>query len=104
MTPKERMMTALGRQKPDRLQVTIHQWQQYHLDEYMDGREALEAFTATGMDAAIQYFEAMGQFWIPDAEKHAVQSPDWRDEITVVDPNPDKKNNKPDLRFAWKLK
>ena len=91
MTPKERMITALGRQKPDRLPVTIHQWQQFHLDEYMGGRDPLEAFKATGMDAAIQYFEAMGQFWIPDAEKHAVQSPQWRDEITVVNADPDNK-------------
>ena len=91
MTSKERMMRALHREKPDRLPVTIHQWQQYHLDTYMGGMDALPAFRATGMDAAIQYFEAMGQFWIPDAEKYVVQSPQWRDEITVVDPNPENK-------------
>lgn len=84
-------MLALHREKPDRLPVTIHQWQGYHLDTYMDGMEPLDAFEATGMDAAIQYFEAMGQFWIPDAEKHLVQSPEWRDEIEVVDPDPDHK-------------
>jgi uroporphyrinogen-III decarboxylase len=88
MTPKDRMMTALCRQKPDRLPVTIHQWQQYHLDTYMGGMDALEAFRATGMDASIQYFEAMGQFWIPNAEKYALQTPQWRDEMTVVDPDP----------------
>jgi len=91
MTPKERMMTALRRQKPDRLPVSIHQWQKYHLDEYMGGVEPLEAFRATGMDAAIQYFEAMGQFWIPDAEKYALQTPQWQDVMTVVDSNPDAK-------------
>ena len=91
MTPKQRMMTALHRRKPDRLPVTIHQWQQYHLDTYMDGRDALDAFKATGMDASIQYFEAMGQFWIPNAEKYAIQTPQWRDEMTVVDPNPQNK-------------
>ncbi len=89
MTPKERMLTALAGEKPDRLPVTIHQWQPFHLEEYMGGVDALEAFKATGMDAAIQYFEAMGQFWIPEAEKYALQTPQWRDEITVVDPNPD---------------
>jgi uroporphyrinogen-III decarboxylase len=88
MTSKERMMSAVRREKPDRLPVTIHQWQQYHLDTYMGGMDALSAFKATGMDAAIQYFEAMGQFWIPDAEKYVVQSPQWRDDISVVDPNP----------------
>jgi uroporphyrinogen-III decarboxylase len=53
--------------------------------------DPLDAFEATGMDAAIQYFEAMGQFWIPDAEKHIVQSPEWRDEIEVVDAGPERK-------------
>ena len=91
MTSKERMMRALHREKPDRLPVTIHQWQQYHLDTYMDGADALTAFQRAGMDAAIQYFEAMGQFWIPDAEKYVVQSPDWREQVEVVDPNPDNK-------------
>ena len=91
MTSKERMMLALRREKPDRLPVTIHQWQGYHLDTYMNGMDPLDAFEATGMDAAIQYFEAMGQFWIPDAEKHLVQSPEWRDEIEVVRDAPDHK-------------
>jgi len=91
MTPKERMMTALHREKPDRLPVTIHQWQQVHLDTHMRGVDAVDAFKATGMDAAIQYFEAMGQFWIPNAEKYALQTPEWRDEMTVVDPNPGNK-------------
>jgi len=91
MTPKERMLAALDREKPDRLPVSIHQWQQYHLEEYMDGMDALEAFRATGMDASIQYFEAMGQFWIPNAEKYALQTPEWRDEMTVVDANPENK-------------
>ena len=84
-------MRAIDRQKPDRLPVTIHQWQQWHLDEYMGGCDALEAFRRTGLDAAIQYFEAMGQFWIPNAERYALRTPQWQDEITVVDPNPDNK-------------
>lgn len=91
MTSKERMMLALNREKPDRLPVTIHQWQGYHLEAYMGGMDALDAFEATGMDAAVQYFEAMGQFWIPDAEKHVVQTAEWRDEIEIVDANPEHK-------------
>ncbi|NQU21501.1 MAG: hypothetical protein HQ567_09470 [Candidatus Nealsonbacteria bacterium] len=91
MTPKERMLLALNREKPDRLPVTIHQWQQYHLDEYMGGADPLDAFKATGMDASIQYFEAMGQYWIPDAEKYAVQTDQWRDEITIVKSDPNDK-------------
>jgi uroporphyrinogen-III decarboxylase len=88
MTSKERMMRAVKREKPDRLPVTIHQWQQYHLDNYMNGMDALAAFKTTGMDAAIQYFEAMGQFWIPNAEQYVVQTSDWREEIEIVNADP----------------
>ena len=91
MTSKERMMLAIRGEKPDRLPVTVHQWQGWHLDKYMNGMSPLEAFRATGMDAALQYFEAMGQFWIPDAEKHVAQSDEWRDEIEVITSDPDHK-------------
>ncbi|MEI6779849.1 MAG: hypothetical protein WCQ21_02915, partial [Verrucomicrobiota bacterium] len=89
MTSKERMLRALAREKPDRLPVTIHQWQQYHLDTYLGGMDALAAFKTCGLDASIQYFEAMGQFWIPNAENYLLQTPDWREEVRVVraDPN-----------------
>jgi hypothetical protein len=43
------------------------------------------------MDAAIQYFEALGQFWTPDAEKFIVQSPAWQEQIEVIDPAPTNK-------------
>ncbi len=57
----------------------------------MGGAGPFEAFQMVGMDAAIQYFEAMGQFWIPNAEQYIVQTPEWREEIEVVDPNPNDK-------------
>ncbi len=88
MNSKERLLRALNREKPDRLPATVHQWQQYHLDTYMGGVDALTAFKQTGLDAAIQYFEAMGQFWIPNAEKYIVQTPQWREEVEVVNANP----------------
>ena len=91
MTSKERMMRALALEKPDRLPVTIHQWQQYHLDTYLNGMDALSAFQYCGLDASIQYFEAMGQFWIPNAEKFIVQTPDWHEEIQVITDDPDNK-------------
>ena len=77
MTPKERMMRALNREKPDRLPATIHQWQQYHLDKYLGGMDALAAFKHCGLDASIQYCEPMGQFWITDGPPHFAHSPDW---------------------------
>lgn len=56
LTSKERMLTALSKGKPDRLPVTIHQWQPYHLKHHMQGMSELEAFNATGMDAAVTHF------------------------------------------------
>ena len=89
MTSKERMPRALACEKPDRMPVTVHQWQQYHLDTHMAGMDALAAFRHCGLDASIQYFEAMGQFWIPNAEKFLVSTPEWREEVEIVrdDPN-----------------
>jgi len=89
MTPKERMLAALHKEKPDRLPVSIHQWQGYHLDEYMGGVDALEAFQMVGMDASIQYFADMGQFWLPDADYTKFSTPEWKDEIEIISDHPD---------------
>lgn len=55
MTSKERMMLAINREKPDRMPVTIHQWQTYHLKKYMNGMSDMEANKSVGFDAAITY-------------------------------------------------
>lgn len=89
MTSKERMMCALHREKPDRLPVSVHQWQGYHLDTYLGGASPLQAFQRFGMDAAIQYFEDMGQFWLVTADFAKFSTPEWRDEVTVVSQDPD---------------
>ena len=91
MKSKERMMRALNLEKPDRVPVTIHQWQKYHLDTYMGGVDALTAFKQIGLDAAVQYFEAMGQFWIPNAENYIVQTENWKEDIEVVTFDPENK-------------
>ena len=91
MTSKERMLRALHLEKPDRLPATIHQWQQYHLDTYLGGMDALAAFKHCGLDASIQYFEAMGQFWIPDAQKYLVSSPEWREAVEIMQDDPNDK-------------
>ncbi len=93
MTSKERMMCALHREKPDRLPVTVHQWQGYHLDKYLQGATPLQAFGKFGMDAAVQYFEDMGQFWLVDADFAKFSTPQWRDEVTVVSADPDNRIN-----------
>ncbi|MCS7222602.1 MAG: uroporphyrinogen decarboxylase family protein [Anaerolineae bacterium] len=58
MTSRERMLTALALGVPDRLPVTVHQWQEYHLKHYLGGMSDLEAFRYFGMDAAVSIFDA----------------------------------------------
>ena len=53
MNSKERMMRALRREVPDRLPVTVHQWQGYHLHNFMEGITDIEACRVCGLDAAI---------------------------------------------------
>jgi uroporphyrinogen decarboxylase len=89
MTSKERMLRALNREKPDRLPVTIHQWQDYHLQRHMGAMDALAAFKATGLDASIQYWEPGGQYWAPCAEGVVEHTPQWIDVVRVIDPHPD---------------
>jgi uroporphyrinogen decarboxylase len=45
------------------------------------------------MDAAIQYFEDMGQFWLVNADFAKFSTPQWRDDVTVVSADPDNRIN-----------
>jgi hypothetical protein len=83
------MLCAIAKGKPDRLPATFHQWQKYHLDTYLGGISDLEAFEMFGLDAAIQYFQDMGQFWLTDADFTKFSIPEWQDEIQVINSNPD---------------
>jgi uroporphyrinogen-III decarboxylase len=78
MTSKERLMLAINREKPDRLPISIHQWQDYHLEKHMDGRSDLEAFQMVGLDAQIQYFE-----------HKELSSNTWEIEVEVIDDDPE---------------
>lgn len=89
MKSKERMMIALEKGKPDRLPATVHQWQGYHLQQVLGGLSDLEAFVLFGLDAQIQYFQEMGQFWLPDADTAKASTPEWRDEIQMVSTEPE---------------
>ncbi|KLU63147.1 methylcobalamin:coenzyme M methyltransferase [Peptococcaceae bacterium CEB3] len=84
MNSKERLLTALRKGTPDRVPVTVHQWQDYHLKYYMNGMDALDAFKTCGLDASIQYFEAMGQFWLPGRVESKKYSEEWIDEVEIV--------------------
>ena len=50
MTTKERFLTALKRQKPDRLPVTTHHIMSIFLDEYFGGKNKDEFFDYFGLD------------------------------------------------------
>jgi uroporphyrinogen-III decarboxylase len=89
MTAKERMLRALNRAKPDRLPVTIHQWQDYHLQRHMGGKSALAAFRSCGLDAAIQYWEPGGQFWAPCEAGVVERTPQWRETVRIDDSDPE---------------
>lgn len=89
MTSKERLMLTINREKPDRLPVTVHQWQGYHLNKYMGGISDIEAFKKCGMDAQIQYFEDMAQFWLVDADFTKVNTSTWKDEPEIISNNPE---------------
>ncbi len=83
------MLRALAGGKPDRLPATVHQWQKFHLDTYLGGITDLEAFDIFGLDASIQFFQDMGQFWLTDAEFTKFSTPDWQDEVEVLSSDPD---------------
>ena len=89
MTSKERMMMAINREKPDRLPATVHQWQPYHLETCMNGVSDLEAFQKVGLDAQLQYFEKMDQYWLVDSDFTKLSTDTWRDEARVISDGPD---------------
>jgi uroporphyrinogen decarboxylase len=98
MTSKERMMRALNRETPDRLPVSVHQWQGYHLDKYLGGISDVEAFEKFGMDGSIQYFQDMGQFWLVDADYSKFSTDEWRDEVDIISADPDHRVNHHTIR------
>jgi uroporphyrinogen decarboxylase len=54
MDSRERLLTAIHNQKPDRLPCQVHSWMQYCLDTYLDGRDQFEAYAQfPGMDWVI---------------------------------------------------
>ena len=46
------------------------------------------AFKHCGLNASIPYFEAMGQFWIPNAEQYLVSTPEWRETVEIMQADP----------------
>jgi len=90
MTPRQRMLAALAREVPDRVPATIHQWQAYHLNHFMDRRSDLEAFRFFGLDAAISVFDAQeGQStpeWQIDAHTYPLENGNFRSAYSITTP------------------
>lgn len=79
MTSRERMLTALGKGIPDRVPVTIHQWQNYHLKTFMGGASDIDAFRAVGLDAAITLWDV----------NEGKTTPQWQVEARTTHISPD---------------
>lgn len=95
MTSKERMITAIEKGKPDRLPVTVHQWQPYHLKHYMNGMSQLEAFEYFNMDVAytgLETFEGprevreVSDDWMISEETISKDDGAFTDIITITTP------------------
>ena len=91
MTSRERMLIALDRGIPDRMPVTIHQWQDYHLNTFMGGVSDIEAFRAVGLDAAITIWDANEEKTTPQwqiADKKVRLGPtQWIIDYTITTPD-----------------
>lgn len=53
MTSRERMLTALGNGRPDRLPCQVHGWTEYYLKHYLGGMDWWQAYEHFGLDYAI---------------------------------------------------
>lgn len=53
MTGRERFLTAIANQRPDRLPVQVHSWMQYYLKRYLGGMDQYTAYEAVGMSPVI---------------------------------------------------
>jgi hypothetical protein len=84
------MLTALDMGIPDRLPVTIHQWQDYHLNTFMDGMSDVEAFQAVGLDASITIWDANERKttsqWQVEERKTKIGPNQWIIDYTITTP------------------
>jgi uroporphyrinogen-III decarboxylase len=90
MTSRERMLITLKRGIPDRVPVTLHQWQPYHLMKYMGGVSDIEAFRQVGLDAAITIWDANTEKttsrWRVESYKTPLPEGNWRIDTTIHTP------------------
>lgn len=53
MSSRERFLTALNNEKPDRLPCQVHNWMSYYLKTYLGGIDQYRAYSRFGMDKVI---------------------------------------------------
>lgn len=53
MKGRERFLTALNNERPDRLPCQMHHWMTYYLNTYLHGMSDLEAYRYLGMDPVL---------------------------------------------------
>ncbi|MGD9344598.1 MAG: uroporphyrinogen decarboxylase family protein [Candidatus Aminicenantes bacterium] len=80
MKGKERLLTALKRQTPDRLPVTTHHVMPYFLDHTMGGISVQEFFDHFGLDPILWVFahradNSRGDYFDIDTDRHALGAP-----------------------------
>lgn len=67
MTGRERFLTAIANQKPDRMPVQVHSFMRYYLENYLDGRDDKQAHEFFGMDPVL-YREPIPVYTAKDRE------------------------------------
>ena len=98
MTSKERLLTALKGEVPDRLPATTHHLMPYFLDNYMGGMSKQEFFEYFGLDAIHWTVPhrpepSQGEYYDPHQgeigflESRRVSTDEWRVESEDM-PNP----------------
>jgi len=98
MTSKERFLTALKRQKPDRLPVTTHHVMPFFLNEYMEAKSMDDFFDLFDLDpitwqTAHTFNPGTGEYFDPAQgepgflESHRISSDNWRFSIDDI-PDP----------------
>jgi uroporphyrinogen-III decarboxylase len=82
MTGRERFLTALNNEKPDRLPCQVHSWMQYYLNTYLDGKDQYAAYEYFDMDPVI-YTEPIYKYSDSDLANWQIE----HKELGIIDGN-----------------
>ncbi len=73
MKGRERFLTAINNQKPDRMPCQVHSWMRYYLDTYLNGVDQYAAYEFFGMDPVIY----VGPMYVYDDKDRAA----WNEKV-----------------------